>query len=194
MSARLRQRKAITVAALLGVLAGMTGLVVESVPLYRLFCSVTGYQGTTQVVRKAPKEALDRIVTVRFNAEIGPGMPWAFTAPASVKLRIGERGLAFFTARNNTDHAITGTAAYNVTPDEAGRFFDKIQCFCFNTQTLAAGQEAEMPVSFFVDPKIVDDPDASQIRTITLSYTFYPVPGANPRAQASSNIPTATVN
>ena len=194
MSAPLRHRKAVTVVALVGVLAGMTGLVVASVPLYRLFCSVTGYQGTTQVARKAPKEAIDRIVTVRFNAEIGPGMPWTFTAPAPVKLKIGERGLAFFKARNNTDHAITGTAAYNVTPDEAGRFFDKIQCFCFNTQTLAAGQQAEMPVSFFVDPKIVNDPDAAQIRTITISYTFYPVPEANPRAQASSTIPTATVN
>ena len=194
MSVPLRRRKTVTVVALVSVLAVMTGLVAVSVPLYRLFCNVTGYLGTTQVADKLPKKILDRVVTVRFNADVGHNMPWSFTAPQPMKVKIGERGLAFFKARNNTDHAITGSAVYNVTPGQAGPYFDKIACFCFHSQTLAAHQEAEMPVSFFVDPKIVNDPDAGQIDTITLSYTFYATPDATSPAQASSNIPTTTVN
>ncbi|MFZ0695419.1 MAG: cytochrome c oxidase assembly protein [Alphaproteobacteria bacterium] len=193
-SPSLHRRKIATVCGLFLILAVMTGLVAESVPLYRLFCKVTGYLGTTQVAEKLPKKILDRVVTVRFNADVGNNMPWTFVAPQPMKVRIGERGLAFFTARNDTDHAITGSAVYNVTPGQAGPYFDKIACFCFRTQTLAARQEAEMPVSFFVDPAIVKDPDAGQIDTITLSYTFYAVPDATSPAQASSNIPTATVN
>jgi cytochrome c oxidase assembly protein subunit 11 len=190
----LRRRKIATVCGLFAILAVMTGLVAESVPLYRLFCKVTGYLGTTQIAKKLPKTALDRVVTIRFNADVGNNMPWTFLAPPPVKLKIGERGLVFFKARNDTDQAITGLVIYNVTPGQAGPYFDKIACFCFHTQTLAARQEAEMPVSFFVDPAIVKDPDGVQIDTITLSYTFYQTPGASPPTQASTATPTSAVN
>jgi len=172
--ANLRQRKAGTVAVLLVALGGMIALTAASVPLYRLFCQLTGYQGTTQRAEGASREVTDEIVTVRFNAEIGRGLPWTFTAPKPMTLKIGETGLAYFTARNDSQGAVTGTAVFNVTPDLAGLYFDKIACFCFTSQTLAPGQEAEMPVSFFVDPAILKDRDAKTVRTITLSYTFYP--------------------
>ena len=185
MMANLRQRKAGTVAVLLLLLAGMTGLTAASVPLYRIFCRVTGYQGTTQRVTADSRTVVDRIVTVRFNTNVDRDMPWSFTAPEPIKLKLGETGLVFFKARNNSSEPLTGTAVFNVTPDQAGRYFDKIQCFCFTSQTLKAGQEAEMPVSFFVDPKILADRDARDVHTITLSYTFYPKPDSEP-AQASA--------
>lgn len=153
--ANLRRRKAGTVAALLLALAGMSALTAASVPLYRLYCSATGYQGTTQRVRSESKAVVDQMVTVRFNTQTSADLPWTFIAPAAIRLKLGETGLAFFKVRNNSAQAITGRAVYNVTPDEAGRYFDKIECFCFKNQTLAAGQEAEMPVSFYVDPKIL---------------------------------------
>lgn len=180
MNGGLRQRNTRTAAALFVVFAAMIGLTAASVPLYRLFCSVTGYQGTTQVALKESHITLDSIVTVRFNAEVGSDMPWTFVAPKSVRLKIGETGLAFFKVRNNSAQKVTGRAVYNVTPDEAGLYFNKIACFCFSSQTLDAGQEAEMPVSFFVDPKIVQDLDAKDVHTITLSYTFYPALDAKP--------------
>lgn len=183
--ANLRQRKAGTVAVLLLALAGMAGLTAASVPLYRLFCSVTGYQGTTQRAA-ASGTVVDRIVTVRFNTDIARDLPWTFTAPASVKLKLGETGLVYFKARNDSDKPVTGTAVYNVTPVQAGRYFDKIQCFCFTSQTLKPGEEEEMPVSFFVDPKILKDRDAKDIHTVTLSYTFYPKPHAAP-AEANAD-------
>ncbi len=165
---------------LLFTLAGMFALTAASVPLYRLFCSVTGYQGTTQRVKAESKAVVDRMVTVRFNTETSADLPWTFTAPAAMKLKLGETGLASFKVRNNAPRSMTGRAIYNVTPDQAGRYFDKIECFCFKNQTLAAGEEAEMPVSFYVDPKILDDRDARMVRTITLSYTLYPQEKAPP--------------
>lgn len=197
MSDSMRKRKAGTVAVLLLMLGGMTGLVVFSVPLYRLFCQVTGYQGTTRKAAEAPVEVLDATVTVRFNTDVGPNLPWTFTPPEPVKLKIGERGLVFFEARNNAAEPITGAAVFNVTPSQAGRYFDKIACFCFTEQTLAAGETAKMPVSFFVDPKIVEDVDARQIKTITLSYTFYPSPDSARQSAARAGEgarPAATVN
>ncbi len=176
MSASLRRRKFGTVAVLLLMLSGMVGLTAASVPLYRLFCRVTGYQGTTRVAAQAPDRILGRAVTVRFNADVSPDLAWTFTAPEPMKLKLGERGLALFKARNDSSAPVTGTAVFNVTPDQAGRYFDKIACFCFKQQTLAAGQEAELPVSFFVDPAIAKDRDAGEIHTITLSYTFFPAP------------------
>jgi len=188
---RLRRRKFGTVAALLLMLAGMTGLTAASVPLYRLFCRVTGYQGTTQVAVRAPDQVLDQIVTVRFNADVSPDLSWTFVAPQAVQLKLGERALAIFKARNDSGKPVTGTAVFNVTPDEAGRFFAKIACFCFKQQTLAPGQVADLPVSFFVDPKMLKDPDAGGIRTITLSYTFFPAPGAQTSAPSADK---ATLN
>jgi len=198
MSRGTRRGKAGTVFVLLLMLGGMTTLVSFSVPLYRMFCAATGYQGTTQRASGGPAEVLDRAIKVRFNTDVSPDMPWSFTPPKPVKLKIGERGLVFFKAQNDGPGAITGTAVFNVTPAEAGPYFDKIQCFCFTKQTLAAGESADMPVSFFVDPKIVKDVDAKEIKTITLSYTFYPVSGSVPqsaaRAADGSTRPAATVN
>jgi len=174
--ANLRWRKAGTVAALLLPLGFMVGLVSESVTLYRLFCSATGYQGTTQRVRAESKQVVDQVVNIRFNTETSADLPWTFVAPKAIRLKLGETGLAFFKVKNNSTRSITGRAVYNVTPDQAGPYFDKIECFCFKNQTLAAGQEAEMPVSFYVDPKILQDRDAQAVHTITLSYTLYPQP------------------
>jgi cytochrome c oxidase assembly protein subunit 11 len=168
---------------LIGVLAGAVGLVIASVPLYRLFCQVTGYGGTTRVAEQASDTIGARQVTVRFNADLSRDMPWAFVpVKREMTLAVGETGLAYFKATNHADHPVTGTATYNVTPASAGPFFDKIQCFCFTEQTLAPGQSADLPVSFFVDPAIADDPDMVDVSTITLSYTFFPVADGAPDA------------
>jgi cytochrome c oxidase assembly protein subunit 11 len=191
--ASLRRRKARTVAGLLVALAGMIALTAASVPLYRLFCATTGYQGTTQRASAAPGKVAGEAVTVRFNTDVDAQLPWTFTPPAPIQLKLGETGLVFFRARNDSGKPVTGTAVFNVTPGEAGRYFKKIECFCFTAQTLKPGQEAEMPVSFFVDPTILADRDANEIHTITLSYTFYPKPDATP-AQASRDEPGPSLN
>ncbi len=169
------RRRKVSTALILGALAlGMVGLSFASVPLYRLFCQVTGYGGTTRVAAAAPGAAGERIFTVRFNADLARGMPWRFRpAQGVVRLRAGEVGLAFFSAANPTARAVTGTATYNVTPQKAGPYFNKIACFCFDEQTLEAGQSVEMPVSFFVDPEISQDPNLDDVTAITLSYTFF---------------------
>ena len=156
------------------LVAGMVGLSYAAVPLYDLFCRVTGYGGTTQVAEEAPEQVLDREIRIRFMAETDRRLPWDF-APEEreVTIRVGEAGLAFYTAENLSDEAITGMAGYNVLPPKAGVYFNKIQCFCFDEQTLAAGQSVDMPVYFFVDPAIDDDPNLDEVRTITLSYTFF---------------------
>jgi cytochrome c oxidase assembly protein subunit 11 len=159
-----------------GVVAGMVGLAYASVPLYRLFCQVTGFAGTTQVAESAPGKVLDRTITVRFDSNVSRDLDWSFKpVQRSVELKIGETRLVYFRAVNHADRAITGSATFNVTPDWAGAYFDKIQCFCFTEQTLAAGETVDMPVLFFIDPAIVDDRSASKSMAITLSYTFYPV-------------------
>ena len=176
-------RRARATTALLACVAicGMLGLTAASVPLYRLFCEATGYGGTTQVAKAAPAAPLDRTIKVRFNAEVDPGLPWQFQpAQREVVVRLGEQRLAFFRARNRSDRAITGRAVYNVTPDKAGAYFDKIACFCFTNQVLQPGEEVDMPVSFFVDPALLDDPNAHEVRTITLSYTFFMVDQPEP--------------
>ena len=165
------------VLAVLGV-CFMTGLGWASVPLYRVFCQATGLNGTTQRGQVAPG-AVDQQVRVDFDTNVSPKLPWKF-APEnpSDMVAVGARDMAFFTATNTSDHAITGTATFNVTPAQAGKYFTKIQCFCFTQQTLKPGETARMPVIFFVDPKMLTDPDAVDIKTITLSYTFYPVDSA----------------
>ncbi|MEX0814409.1 MAG: cytochrome c oxidase assembly protein [Dongiaceae bacterium] len=160
-----------------GLVAGMTGLVAASVPLYQLFCQVTGYGGTTQRAAEASAIVADRTMTVRFNADVNGGLPWSFQpAQREMRLAIGETGLAFYRARNLSARAITGTATFNVTPDKAGRYFSKIDCFCFTEQRLGPGATADMPVTFFVDPALLDDPNMADVRTITLSYTFFRSP------------------
>ncbi len=168
------RRNGLLAFALVGVIAGMTGLAFASVPLYRLFCAVTGYGGTPQTGPAPAPGAVRRMITVRFNADTNPGLPWEFQpAQKQLTLPLGEEQLAFYTARNLADTHVTGTAVYNVTPEKVGRYFHKTACFCFNEQTLAAGQQMEFPVSFWVDPKLAEDPNTADITTITLSYTFF---------------------
>lgn len=163
--------------AVLGI-SFMTGLAFASVPLYRLFCEATGLNGTTQRGLQAPG-AVDRRIRVDFDTNVAPKMPWRFRPESpSETVAVGARDMAFFTATNTSDKPVTGTATFNVTPATAGKYFTKIQCFCFTQQTLKPGETARMPVIFFVDPKILKDPDAVDIDTITLSYTFYPVDSA----------------
>ena len=173
-----RPRRNGRTAALAALVAlAMVGLAYASVPLYRLFCQVTGFAGTTQMRlgASAPGAAAGH-VSVRFDANRSSALPWEFRPEeAHREVRIGERSIAFFTARNLSDRAVTGTATFNVTPTSAGQYFVKVQCFCFTEQRLEPGQEVRMPVIFYVDPKILDDPDARRISEITLSYTFYPV-------------------
>lgn len=145
-----------------------------AVPFYSWFCKTTGYGGTTNTADKGSDVVLDETVTVRFDANTERGMPWEFRpVQREMKLKIGETGLAFYEAYNPTDKPVAGTAAYNVAPEIAGYYFDKIQCFCFTEQVLQPGERVQMPVTFYVDPEIVNDRDANRIRSITLSYTFY---------------------
>ena len=167
-------RKGLVALSLVGLVAAMVGLSFAAVPLYRIFCQTTGYGGTPQVAEAAPADVLDRTITVRFDANVERDLPWKFEPVQRVmEVRIGESALAFFRASNDSDEPVTGTAGFNVAPNVAGRYFTKIQCFCFTKQRLAAGESIEMPVTFFVDPKIVDDEGTKNISEITLSYTFY---------------------
>ena len=163
-----------------GVMAfGMGGVAFASVPLYKLFCQVTGFAGTTARAAEgteAPGAVQGRIVNVRFDANTSPALPWKFKPEHPVdRIAVGARDLTFFTAKNTSNVPLTGTATFNVTPVQAGQYFTKIQCFCFTEQTLAPGEEMRMPVVFYVDPKTIDDPATKDISEITLSYTFFPV-------------------
>jgi len=165
-----------TAATLVGVVVLMGGLAWASVPFYNWFCRVTGFGGTTNVAEQGTDEILDKTIKVRFDASIDRGMPWTFKPVERVmEIKIGETGLAFFEAHNPTDHPVAGQASYNVFPYEAGYFFNKIACFCFDEQALEPGETVQMPVSFYVDPEIVNDPDAKYARNITLSYTFHEI-------------------
>lgn len=159
-----------------GGAVAMLGLGYASVPLYRLFCQVTGYGGTTQRADAATASGVKvagKVVTVRFDANVAKTLPWEFK-PEQIKqdLKLGERKIATYRARNLTGRTITGTAMFNVSPEQAGKYFNKIQCFCFTEQKLLAGQDVRMPVIYYVDPAILDDPAAKNIEEITLSYTF----------------------
>jgi cytochrome c oxidase assembly protein subunit 11 len=170
----LGRRKLMTAAIAGGVVAGMLGLAYASVPLYRLFCQVTGFGGTPLIADGASETVGERVVKVRFNADTAAGMPWRFRpAQREISVRVGENALAFYRAENPTDAAVTGQASYNVTPAKAAPYFNKIDCFCFTEQRLDAGASADMPVSFFVDPAISEDPTLDDVTTITLSYVFF---------------------
>lgn len=167
------------VISLLAICIGMFGLAYASVPLYELFCKVTGFGGTTQVTQKPSDVILDRIITVRFNADTSSDVPWAFKPEQKeVNIHVGETRLIFYSAENNSDKPVRGTAVYNVTPNKAGAYFNKIECFCFTEQVLAPGEKATFPVSFFIDPQIEDDKNLDDVKTITLSYTFFRVKGS----------------
>ncbi|THF55674.1 cytochrome c oxidase assembly protein [Ollibium composti] len=165
--------------------AGMIGMAYAAVPLYRVFCQVTGYAGTTQrVEQQYAGKVLDRDITIRFDANTA-GVPWDFEPVArSITVKIGETARAHYKAVNKLPTATTGRATFNVTPDLAGAYFNKVECFCFTEQTLKGGETADMPVVFYVDPDIVNQPELKDIKTITLSYTMFPAEGDKPVASA----------
>lgn len=170
------------------VVFGMVGLSFAAVPLYNLFCRMTGFGGTPMVDGRPAPGAGDMLVTVRFNANTQPNLPWRFEpAQPSVQLHVGEEGLGFYRARNLSGTPVTGVATYNVTPEVVGKYFHKTACFCFDEQTLAPGQEVDMPLSFWVDPNIANDPNTRGIRTITVSYTFFRSLNDAERAGALAN-------
>ncbi len=161
------------------LVAAMVGLAFASVPLYRIFCQVTGFDGTTQRAAEgtqAPGAVVGKIVSVRFDANTSSALPWTFEPEQHTeRVAVGARMLAFYNAKNLSDRPVTGRAVFNVTPTQAGQYFTKIQCFCFTEQTLQPGEEVRMPVVYYIDPKFLKDEDAAKITEITLSYTFYPV-------------------
>ena len=171
---RSTNRNALLGGGLAAVMLGMVGLSFAAVPLYRMFCQATGFGGTPIIGGPAAPGASGRSITVRFNADTNPGLPWQF-APSQTQLKVGlgEDQLAFYEARNRASQPMTGVSTYNVTPEKVGQYFHKTACFCFDEQTLAPGQEMQFPLSFWVDPAIATDPDTRDVTTITLSYTFF---------------------
>lgn len=178
----LEDRNKRTMLMAFGIALGMLGLGYASVPLYELFCKVTGFGGTTQVASESEADLAERMAasaggrtfSIRFDANTAVGMPWEFR-PVQVTdtVSIGQRDMATYIARNNSDEPVTGMATFKVEPEQAGIHFNKIQCFCFTEQTLQPGQEVRMPVLYFVDPKVLDDPNMEDVEQITLSYTFH---------------------
>ena len=188
-SRRAHQRVALSLALLVAV---MTGLAFASAPLYRLFCAATGYGGTTQRAAAPSGDVRAESITVRFDANTSAALKWDFRPEQrEITLKIGENSLAFYRAVNRGQAPLTGSATFNVTPEIAGSYFNKVECFCFTEQTLAPGEAADFPVSFFIDPAILSDPDAKNLKEITLSYTFFRVnkdgePASSPPKGAAS--------
>ncbi|SER34979.1 cytochrome c oxidase assembly protein [Sphingobium sp. YR768] len=171
-----RNRRTLVATAVVGL--SMLGLGFASVPLYRIFCEQTGFGGTTSRAAddKAARAVIGRTMSIRFDSNVQPGMPWKFYPEHPTDtVTVGAKDMAIFIAKNMSDRPVTGTASFNVTPTQAGGYFTKIQCFCFTQQTLQPGEEVRMPVLYYIDPKILDDPDNRDTQQITLSYTFYPV-------------------
>jgi len=182
--------KARTVVLTLTVLAAMVGLVAASVPLYSLFCKVTGAGGTPRLADGPAAVSSRQTIEVRFDSAVMKGMPWRFRpSQTSMTVRLGETNLAIFTAENLTGEAITGTAQFNVMPAKAGPYVDKIQCFCFSEQRLEGREKAELPVSFYIDPAIAADPETNDVHTITLSYTFFKARQQAPAVSGAADKP-----
>jgi cytochrome c oxidase assembly protein subunit 11 len=180
-------RNGLVAAIGLGMVVGMVGMAYASVPLYRIFCQVTGYGGTTQRAQTAGIRVLDKTIKVRFDANTA-GVDWNFKPKQrEVELKIGATRQVAYMAHNNSNRTVTGTATFNVTPQAAGAYFNKIDCFCFTEQTLRPGETADMPIVFFIDPDIVDSEELKDISTITLSYTFFPVDDPKPVAQTQTD-------
>lgn len=183
-----------TAAYLVGVVLVMASLSFAAVPFYQWFCQVTGFGGTTSVAEAAPDAPLDRTIVVRFDASLDKDMPWTFRPEqTTMTLRIGEMGLAFYKATNPTDRPVAGQASYNVTPDAAGGYFTKIECFCFTEQVLQSGESVLMPVTFYVDPSIMENSESKLVKEITLSYTFYEIPLPDTQA-ALAGAPSKPIN
>ena len=181
------------VAVCLTFVVAMAGMAYAAVPLYDMFCKVTGYGGTTQRVEQMSETILDRTIKVRFDANTAQGLPWDFRpVQREVELKIGETVQIMYTAKNISSRPVTGQATFNVTPQSAGAYFNKVQCFCFTETTLQPGEEMEMPVVFFIDPAIVEPLETKNINTITLSYTFYPHEAQKPVAAAAEKEPAET--
>ena len=184
-----------TAAQMVGVVVFMGAMAWASVPFYDWFCRVTGFGGITQVADSGSEIVLSETVKIRFDASLERDMPWEFKpVQREIELQIGATGLAFYEAYNPTDKPVAGTASYNVTPYEAGGFFSKIDCFCFEEQVLMPGERVQMPVTFFVDPELVNDKDAKFATTITLSYTFYEIDLPVDEAKFNSNYPSIDLN
>ncbi len=170
-----------------GIVLGMTALSFAAVPLYDAFCRVTGYGGTTQVAAAPSATVVDRVMRIRFDASMNSSLPWRFEpVQRELTMKIGESAVAFYRATNLAATANAGTATFNVTPQKAGVYFAKIDCFCFSEQRLEPGQSVDMPVTFFVDPEIIKDRNLDEVKTITLSYTFYPAEPAETKAKTVS--------
>jgi cytochrome c oxidase assembly protein subunit 11 len=158
------------------VVVAMVGASYAAVPLYRMFCAATGFDGTPRRAEKAPDRVLDKTVVVRFDGNVAPGLPWEFgPVETTMTVKLGENLMAYYRATNTSDRPIKATAAYNISPEIAASYFNKIDCFCFTEQVLQPGETAELPLNFFVDPVIAEDRDARGVTHITVSYTFYPV-------------------
>ena len=186
---RAGRRNARTLGLVAAVGFGMLGLAYASVPLYDLFCRVTGYGGTTQVASEASTAVIDRAMKIRFDAAVHPNLAWTFQPmERKTQVQVGENRLAYFVAENTGTETVVGTAAFNVTPAKAGQYFNKLECFCFTEQVLVPGQSVDMPVSFFVDPAISDDPNLDDVKTITLSYTFFEVAGSSNDTETTKKI------
>ena len=193
---RKRRRNIAAVLASLGIVAAMVGLSYASVPLYRLYCQVTGYQGATRTALRAPDAASAATITVRLDANVNNTLPWSFTPEQpQVTMALGESVTAVYRVKNLSDKPTVGSATFNVTPFDSGQYFNKIQCFCFTEHALKPGESVELPVTFFVDPKIRDNPDTADIQAITLSYTFFRTGDEGAAADAGgAKKPAATVN
>ncbi|RIK87593.1 MAG: cytochrome c oxidase assembly protein [Hyphomicrobiales bacterium] len=184
---RTRRSNRVVAAVCLSFFAAMLGMAYAAVPLYDLFCRVTGYGGTTQRVTQYSQTVLDRPITVRFDANVAGGLPWDFRPVArDVTMRIGETTQVSYEARNVFSRPTSGRASFNVTPQLAGAYFMKVECFCFTDTELAPGEAMDMPVVFYVDPAIVDVPELKNINTITLSYTFFPTDKAKSQDSAAA--------
>lgn len=182
----LAARHKLVAASCLLFTATMIGVAYAAVPLYAMFCSLTGFGGAPRVSAEGPQSLSDREITVRFDANIAPGLPWAFKPEqASVKVKVGETKMVYFRAENQMNMPTYGQATYNVTPGNGGFYFVKMQCFCFNEQVLQPGEKLDMPVVFYIDPAIEQDSDMNSLKTVTLSYTFFPAKAPAPKAASA---------
>lgn len=184
-----RSGRDVMVASACGVVvAVMVGAAYAAVPIYNWFCRVTGYNGTAQIATSLPTRQLERTLAIRFDANLGPGLPWKFEPEKTeINVRLGEVITAFYTVTNRSSRTVSAQAAYNVAPLTAGAHFQKVNCFCFTDQTLAPGETREMPVVFYVDPALAADAEFNDLTTITLSYTFYPVRETNSKPLAAKD-------